>query len=195
MINFVPVDLTVRYIICYNIRDRSVSLKLYIKINLQFNNWHFASVIFLYHSGRHRKIIIHVPVKLKKEKHTHTLIKPLHVHHKQTIIKEEVKPIIKEIHKPIEIHKYHHKPVEIHKEYHHKPVEVHKEYHHKHVEEIHHKPEIKIEKPKPIYKEEISHEHLHHHYKHVHPDISSDSSTDFGSESHGSSYSFQNSHP
>lgn len=126
------------------------------------------------HSGRHRKIIIHVPVKLKKEKHTHTLIKPLHVHHKQTIIKEEVKPIIKEIHKPIEIHKeIHHKPVEIHKE-------VHKEY--------------EIKKPKPIYKEEISHEHLHHHYKHVHPDISSGSSSDFGSE-HGSSYSFQNSHP
>lgn len=136
------------------------------------------------YSKRHRKIIIHVPVKLKKEKHTHTLIKPVHVHHKSTIINKEVKPIIKEIHKPIEIHKeYHHKPVEILKDYHHKPVEIHKEVH----------PEFEYKKPKPIYKEEISHEHLHHHYKHVHPDVSS-SSHDFGGDS-GSSYAFESSHP
>lgn len=138
------------------------------------------------HSGRRRKIIIHVPVKVKTQKHTHTLIKPLHVHHKQTIIKEEVKPIIREIHKPIEIHNEIHKPVQIYKEIH-KPVEIYKEIH----------KEIKYEKPKPIYKEEISHEHLHHHYKHVHPDVSSSSdfSGDFGGNSGGSSFAFHSTHP
>jgi hypothetical protein len=88
------------------------------------------------HSGRHRKIIIHVPVKVKQQKHTHTLVKPVHVHHKPTVIKQE-KVIKQEIHKPV----VYHKPEEIHK-----PVEVKHEY-------------------KPIYKEEVSHEHLHHHYK------------------------------
>lgn len=142
----------------------------------QFNNC-YLSARHTHNSKRHRKIIIHVPVKLKKEKHTHTLIKPLHVHHKSTIIKEEVKPIIKEIHKPIEIHK----------EIHHKPIEIHKEIHH---------PEYEIKRPKPIYKEEISHEHLHHHYKHVHPDVSSSSSSsDYGSDLGGSHYAFQSSHP
>lgn len=70
----------------------------------------------------------------------------MHVHHKPTIIKEE-KTIKQEIHKPeIHITKEVEKPVVIH---HHEEV-VH-----------HHKPEYKS----PIYKEEISHEHLHHHYK------------------------------
>jgi hypothetical protein len=105
-------------------------------------------------------------VKVKQQKHVHTLIKPVHVHHKPTIIKEEVKPIIKEIHKH---------PVEIHKE-------IHKE--------------IEYKKPTPIYKEEISHEHLHHHYKHVHPDITSHgTSYDFGSSNLDGSYSFANTHP
>lgn len=108
--------------------------------------------------------MIHVPVKVRKQQHTHTVVKPIHVHHKPTIIKEELKPIIKEI------HKY--------------PVEIHKEI-------IHEKFEVK--KP-PIYKEEISHEHLHHHYKHVHPDVSSSSSFDFGGDI-GSSYAFANTHP
>lgn len=92
-------------------------------------------------SGRHRKIVIHVPVKVKQSKHTHTLLKPVHVHHQPTVIKEE-KFIKQEIHKPV-----HH----ITKEYV-KPVEVHHEI-------------IKPEYKPPIYKEEISHEHLHHHYK------------------------------
>lgn len=97
-----------------------------------------------FHSARHRKIIIHVPVKTKQQKHTHTLLKPVHVHHKPTIIKEE-KTVKQEIHKPT----YHTKEII------HKPVEIH--------HEVIKVPEIK--EHKPIYKEEISHEHLHHHYK------------------------------
>lgn len=117
-------------------------------------------------SGRRRKIIIHVPVKVKQQKHTHTLVKPVHVHHKPTVIKEE-KVIKQEIHKPVHIHKeIIHKPAEVHHE--HEPFEI------KHVykPEIKHeyKPEIKheykpVEVKHPVYKEEVSHEHLHHHYK------------------------------
>lgn len=89
-----------------------------------------------------------MPVKVKQQKHTHTLLKPIHVHHKPRVIKEE-KVVEKEIHKPIHITK-HHEPIEIHK-----PFEFH--------EEVHHKP-FEVKKH-PIYKEEVSHEHLHHHYK------------------------------
>lgn len=111
-------------------------------------------------SGRRRKIIIHVPVKVKQQKHTHTLVKPLHVHHKQTVIKEE-KVIKQEIHKPT----YHTKeiiqqPIEIH----HKEVKEHKPIFHDHHEHHEIKP-LEIKEHKPIFQEEISHEHLHHHYK------------------------------
>ena len=93
---------------------------------------------------------------MKQQKHTHTLVQPVHVHHKPTVIKEE-KVIKQEIHKPIHYTKeIHHKPIEEHHEYVH-PVEI-KEY-----------------KP-PVYKEEISHEHLHHHYK-VHNKYDSDASS------------------
>lgn len=91
-------------------------------------------------SGRHRKIIIHVPVKFKKQKHVHTVVKPVHVHHKPSLIKEE-KIIRHEVHKPIHIHK---------EEFYEKPAPV---------------IEYKKKEIRPIYKEEISHEHLHHHYK------------------------------
>jgi hypothetical protein len=47
---------------------------------------------------RRRKIIIHIPVKVKAQKHTHTLVKSVHHHHKPTVIKEE-KIIKQEIHK------------------------------------------------------------------------------------------------
>lgn len=142
----------------------------------------------LIRSGRRRKIIIHVPVKVKQQKHTHTLVKPVHVHHKPTVIKEE-KIFKQEIHKPT----YHTKEVFS------KPVEYHKE------EII---PEIQAYKP--IYKEEVSHEHLHHHYKvhdashswqtylihfnfqHVHPQH--ESNDDFGDD-HGNSYQFSSTHP
>lgn len=80
---------------------------------------------------------------MKQQKHVHTLVKPVHVHHKPTVIKEE-KIIKQEIHNPV-----HHITKEIHK-----PIEIH---------EIH-KP-VEYKEHKPIYKEEISHEHLHHHYK------------------------------
>lgn len=105
----------------------------------------FKEFLKLIHSARRRKIIIHVPVKVKQQKHTHTLVKPVHVHHKPTVIKEE-KVIKTEIHRPVHHTKEIHKPAEIHHEI--------------------YKPEIKeYHKPSPIYKEEISHEHLHHHYK------------------------------
>lgn len=79
-------------------------------------------------------------MKLKKQKHVHTVVKPVHVHHKPSVIKEE-KFYKHEVHKPIHVHKedYHYE----------KPVVEYK----------------KKEVVKPIYKEEISHEHLHHHYK------------------------------
>lgn len=32
------------------------------------------------HGGGHKKVIIHVPIKVKHHKHTHTIVK--HVHHK-----------------------------------------------------------------------------------------------------------------
>ncbi|XP_055640680.1 uncharacterized protein LOC129778054 [Toxorhynchites rutilus septentrionalis] len=53
-------------------------------------------------TGKRRKIIIHVPVKVKQQKHTHTELKTVHHHHKPTVIKEE-KIIKKEIHKPVVI--------------------------------------------------------------------------------------------
>lgn len=80
---------------------------------------------------------------MKQQKHTHTLVKPLHVHHKPTIIKEE-KIIKTEIHKPVHYTKEEKKPAEVH----HEEIKL---------------PETK--EYKPIYEEEISHEHLHHHYK------------------------------
>jgi hypothetical protein len=147
-----------------------------------------ANEIIIY-SGRRRKIIIHIPVNVKQQKHTHTLVKPVHVHHKPTVIKEE-KVIKQEIHKPVHITKEIHitKPVEVHHEKHeYKPVEIKHEYEpeikheykpveikHKYQPEIKHeykpfehefKPEIKHEFKHPVYREEISHEHLHHHYK------------------------------
>ena len=64
-------------------------------------------------SGRVRKIIIHIPVSVQQKKHTHTLVKKEHVHHKPIVIKEE-KIIKQEIHKPVHIHKeIIHKPVEL----------------------------------------------------------------------------------
>ncbi|XP_055599584.1 uncharacterized protein LOC129748840 [Uranotaenia lowii] len=53
-------------------------------------------------AGKRRKIIIHVPVKVKQTKHTHTEVKTVHHHHKPTVIKEE-KIIKKEVHKPVVI--------------------------------------------------------------------------------------------
>lgn len=85
---------------------------------------------------------------MKQQKHTHTLVKPLHIHHKATIIKEE-KIIKQEIHKPIHYTKEVEKPSEVH----HEAIKA---------------PEKKEYKPKeykPIFQEDISHEHLHHHYK------------------------------
>ncbi|XP_058453927.1 uncharacterized protein LOC131431954 [Malaya genurostris] len=53
-------------------------------------------------AGKRRKIIIHVPVKVKQQKHIHTEVKTVHHHHKPTVVKEE-KIIKKEVHKPIVI--------------------------------------------------------------------------------------------
>lgn len=103
---------------------------------------------------------------MKQKKHTHTLVKKEHVHHKPIVIKEE-RIIKQEIHKPV-----------IHKEIVHKPAEikeVHKTYYKEEEEERkpiykgdYHKSYYKVEEEehKPIYKEEVEHEHFHHHYKH-----------------------------
>ncbi|XP_052868358.1 uncharacterized protein LOC128274263 [Anopheles cruzii] len=53
-------------------------------------------------AGKRRKIIIHVPVKVKQQKHVHTEVKTVHHHHKPTVIKEE-KVVKQEIHKPVVI--------------------------------------------------------------------------------------------
>lgn len=52
--------------------------------------------------ARKKKIIIHLPQPIKKQKHTHTLVKTVHHHHKPTVIKEEkiIKQEVK-IHKPV----------------------------------------------------------------------------------------------
>lgn len=59
-------------------------------------------VSFTYSCRKRRKIIIHVPVKVKQQKHIHTQVKTVHHHHKPTVIKEE-KIIKKEVHKPVVI--------------------------------------------------------------------------------------------
>uniref|UniRef100_A0A182ISE5 Uncharacterized protein n=1 Tax=Anopheles atroparvus TaxID=41427 RepID=A0A182ISE5_ANOAO len=51
---------------------------------------------------KRRKIIIHVPVKVNKQKHVHTEVKTVHHHHKPTVIKEE-KIVKQEVHKPVVI--------------------------------------------------------------------------------------------
>lgn len=51
-------------------------------------------------AGRKKKIVIHLPIPVKKAKHVHTLVKTVHHHHKPTVIKEE-KIIKHEVHKPI----------------------------------------------------------------------------------------------
>lgn len=145
-------DFIISDLLCDYFGNRSVSINISV-LNL------FHETFDLSRSGRRRKIIIHVPVKVKQQKHTHTLVKPLHVHHKQTVIKEE-KVIKQEIHKPT----YHTKeiiqqPIEVH----HEVVKEHKPIFHDEHHEIAQPHEIK--EHKPIFQEEISHEHLHHHYK------------------------------
>jgi hypothetical protein len=79
-------------------------------------------------------------VKVKKEKHVHTVVKPVHVHHSKTIIKEDKPTIIKEIHKPVEIHKeFHHKEVEYKKPPIYKEEISHEHLHH-HYKHVH--PEV-----------------------------------------------------
>lgn len=146
------------------------------------------------HYSKHRHIKIHVPVKVKKQKHVHTVVKPVHVHHKPSVFKEVHKH---EIHKPVHVHK---------EEYHYeKPEHVHKE-------EYHYEKPAPVIVKKPIYKEEISHEHLHHHYKvsltmifmrfvvtfkfpfwqHVHPEVSDHGGLD---DDLSSNFAFESSHP
>lgn len=77
-----------------------------------------------------KKITIHLPIKVKHEKHTHTIIKNFHHHHKPIIIKEE--KIIKQ-EAPKE-------PVKIIQEVEHE--HYHHHYKHDHQEEHHHRGEI-----------------------------------------------------
>ncbi|XP_031767489.1 forkhead box protein B2-like [Galleria mellonella] len=41
----------------------------------------FFMLIFAYADGRTKKVVIHVPYKVKKIKHTHTVYKTIHHHH------------------------------------------------------------------------------------------------------------------
>ncbi|XP_017851498.1 histidine-rich glycoprotein [Drosophila busckii] len=98
-----------------------------------------------------KKIVIHVPIHKKIEKHVHTVIKHVHHHHKPLVLKEE-KKIIHEEHRPIQIHQ-----TKEHIHHH----EKHDHEHHDHHE--HHHP---IEHA-PIEQEE---EHIHHHHNYEHND-------------------------
>ncbi|XP_034119687.1 histidine-rich glycoprotein [Drosophila sulfurigaster albostrigata] len=110
-----------------------------------------------------KKIVIHVPVHKKIEKHVHTVIKHVHHHHKPIVLKEE-KKIIHEEHRPIQIHQtkehiHHH---EKHEHAHHNH---HNHDHHEHHE--HHHPIA--EQQLPIEHEEEE-EHIHHHHNYEHKD-------------------------
>lgn len=118
-----------------------------------------ASINLLYSSCSHqkkKKIVIHVPVHKKIEKHVHTVIKHVHHHHKPIVLKEE-KKIIHEEHRPIQIHQtkehiHHHEKHENHA--HHDHHEYHEHHHPKeHVQSV-----------------EEEEEHIHHHHNYEHKD-------------------------
>ncbi|EDW06099.1 uncharacterized protein Dmoj_GI16428 [Drosophila mojavensis] len=101
-----------------------------------------------------KKIVIHVPIHKKIEKHVHTIIKHVHHHHKPLVLKEE-KKIIHEEHHPIQIHQT--------KEHiHHHEKHDHAHDHHEHHEHLH-----PIEQAPSIEEEE---EHIHHHHNYEHKD-------------------------
>ncbi|XP_037931741.1 histidine-rich glycoprotein-like [Teleopsis dalmanni] len=86
-----------------------------------------------------KKIVIHVPIHKKIEKHVHTVYKHIHHHHKPVVIKEE--KVVHQEHHPI----------------------VHEEHIHHHEEEHEHYP--LHEEKEPIIEEE--HIHHHHNYDHI----------------------------
>lgn len=120
-----------------------------------------------------KKIVIHVPVHKKIEKHVHTIIKHVHHHHKPIVLKEE-KKIIHEEHRPIQIHQ-----TKEHIHHHEKHDHAHHD-HHEHHE--HHSPiEHSLEQ------EEEEHIHHHHNYEHKDGFIGSETDASSSSSSIGSS--------
>ncbi|KAH8420621.1 hypothetical protein KR009_012184 [Drosophila setifemur] len=109
-----------------------------------------------------KKIVIHVPIHKKIEKHIHTVVKHVHHHHKPLVLKEE-KKVIHEDHRPIQIHQtkehiHHHEKHEHHD---------HRDHHDHHDHHEHHHPvpppEVAAE---PEFEEEEEHIHHHHNYEH-----------------------------
>ncbi|XP_046867527.1 histidine-rich glycoprotein [Drosophila willistoni] len=96
-----------------------------------------------------KKIVIHVPVHKKIEKHIHTVIKHVHHHHTNNpiVLKEEKKIIHEEV-RPIQIHQtkehIHHHEKHEHQHQHHHPI---------------HEVEVEPEE-----------EHIHHHHNYEHKD-------------------------
>ncbi|KAH8324982.1 hypothetical protein KR074_007155, partial [Drosophila pseudoananassae] len=103
-----------------------------------------------------KKIVIHVPIHKKIEKHIHTVVKHVHHHHKPLVLKEE-KKVIHEDHRPIQIHQ----------------TKEHIHHHEKHDHHDHHEhhhplaaPAVAPPPPLPEYEEEEEHIHHHHNYEH-----------------------------
>ncbi|XP_034489695.1 histidine-rich glycoprotein isoform X2 [Drosophila innubila] len=117
-----------------------------------------------------KKIVIHVPVHKKIEKHVHTVIKHVHHHHKPIVLKEE-KKIIHEEHRPIQIHQTK-EQIHHHENYHEKHDHHNHHDHHEHHE--HHHPIEQV----PVEQEE---EHIHHHHNYEHKDSFVDASSDASS--------------
>ncbi|XP_033242906.1 histidine-rich glycoprotein isoform X2 [Drosophila miranda] len=101
-----------------------------------------------------KKIVIHVPIHKKIEKHIHTVVKHVHHHHKPLVLKEE-KKVIHEDHRPIQIHQtkelvHHHEKHDHHD---------HHDHHDYHEHQLQH-PVSEVEE------EEEEHIHHHHNYEH-----------------------------
>ncbi|KAH8373809.1 hypothetical protein KR200_004191 [Drosophila serrata] len=91
-----------------------------------------------------KKIVIHVPIHKKIEKHIHTVVKHVHHHHKPLVLKEE-KKVIHEDHRPIQIHQT-------------------KEHFHHHSLPLAAAAPPAV--PEPELEEEEEHIHHHHNYEH-----------------------------
>nr|XP_017034575.1 uncharacterized protein LOC108083342 [Drosophila kikkawai] len=91
-----------------------------------------------------KKIVIHVPIHKKIEKHIHTVVKHVHHHHKPLVLKEE-KKVIHEDHRPIQIHQ-----TKEHIHHHSLPLAA----------------AAPAAVPEPELEEEEEHIHHHHNYEH-----------------------------
>lgn len=94
-----------------------------------------------------KKIVIHVPIHKKIEKHIHTVVKHVHHHHKPLVLKEE-KKVIHEDHRPIQIHQ-----TKEHIHHHSLPLPAAAA-------------SVAVAPPEPELEEEEEHIHHHHNYEH-----------------------------